>query len=246
MRLADVTLGDCIFYHTMDLPGHGTIQGMWDHRGTADVFLGRTDFRGKTVLDVGPGSGFWAFEMERRGAQVTALELGVDDNWDLVPHQSIDLDLIAEERRGAIIAVANSLIFGKCALKSPLKIVRGNCYYAPSLVGKVDIALMGNILQHLRDPFLGIERVADRVTERLIISETLWVEDDAFMNSASLRLIPRFDEPGVNHSWYQVSPVFVGETLKILGFPKLTCEIHNQWYAGGNRFVPHFTYTGTR
>src|SRR5207249_3695633 len=73
----------------------------------------------------------------------------------------------------------------------------------------VDVALMGNILQHLRDPFLAIERVAQVVRKRIIISESIWTGDKGFLDQAQLQLIPRSNTPLVNHSWYQVSPVFV-------------------------------------
>jgi len=48
---------DCLFYQTIALPGYGTIEGCWDHRDHLDAYLGHTDFAGKHVLDVGPGSG---------------------------------------------------------------------------------------------------------------------------------------------------------------------------------------------
>ena len=40
-------IGDCIFYHTMDLPGYGTMKGSWDLRGREADYLGRVDFRAR-------------------------------------------------------------------------------------------------------------------------------------------------------------------------------------------------------
>ena len=48
---------DCYFYHTMDLPGHGTVTGEWDLRGREAAYLGNVDFQGKRVLEVGTASG---------------------------------------------------------------------------------------------------------------------------------------------------------------------------------------------
>ena len=62
-------LADCAFYHSMDLPGHGTVEGMFDLRGAVDEYLGGVDLRGKRVLELGTADGFLCFEMERRGAR---------------------------------------------------------------------------------------------------------------------------------------------------------------------------------
>ena len=55
--------------------GVGKIIGLWDLRQTVDDYLGRIDFAGKRVLEIGPASGFLTIEMERRGADVVAVEL---------------------------------------------------------------------------------------------------------------------------------------------------------------------------
>src|SRR4051812_37484330 len=68
-------VGDCWFYHVMDLPGAGKVGGQWDLRGQVDEYLGGFDFRGKRVLDVGAASGFLTFEMEKRGADVVSFDM---------------------------------------------------------------------------------------------------------------------------------------------------------------------------
>jgi len=45
-------LSECRFYHAMDLPGLGSIDGEWDLRGRFDEYIGGIDLRGQTVLDV--------------------------------------------------------------------------------------------------------------------------------------------------------------------------------------------------
>ncbi len=66
---------DSLFYQTIEIPGVGVMEGPWDHRAAADIYLGHVDFSGKTVIDVGPANGFFSFEMEKRGAGCTG-----DDN----------------------------------------------------------------------------------------------------------------------------------------------------------------------
>ena len=80
-------IADCYFYHTMELPGHGVIEGRdWDLRGGVDEYLGKVDFAGQRVLEIGPASGFLTFEMEKRGAEVVSVEVTDEHGWDFVPY----------------------------------------------------------------------------------------------------------------------------------------------------------------
>jgi 2-polyprenyl-3-methyl-5-hydroxy-6-metoxy-1,4-benzoquinol methylase len=45
------------------------------------------DLRGKSVLDIGPWDGFFTFEMERRGADVTAIDYVDLDSFRLLAEQ---------------------------------------------------------------------------------------------------------------------------------------------------------------
>jgi O-methyltransferase len=58
---------------------------MWDLRGKTDEYLGGIDLRGRGVLEIGPASGCLTVEMERAGADVTAIELPPEASWDVVP-----------------------------------------------------------------------------------------------------------------------------------------------------------------
>src|SRR2546423_14048035 len=64
------------WYHTLELGGGVVTKGMFDHRPVLDRYPIPEDLTGKRCLDVATMDGFWAFEMERRGAaSVTALYL---------------------------------------------------------------------------------------------------------------------------------------------------------------------------
>ncbi len=242
---------ECVFYHSIELPGVGLIEGSWDHRGTADDYLGHVDFKGKRVLDVGPANGFFSFEMERRGAEVTALDLGAKADWDDVPHPYIEAGPLRANLRENVRQVENACWFAHRVLGSKVKLVHGSAYDTPALGQPVDIALMGNVLQHLRDPFRAIERVARVVTDTLIITEAVWDADEAFLVTPEMRLMPTADSPYCNHSWWQVSPALVIQILRLLGFPQLSFHYHQQRFLASAtdtqaRWVRHFTVTGTR
>ena len=72
----NMSLVDCFFYHVMDIPGLSEpTKGEWDLRKGVDEYLGHVDFKNKTVLELGPASGFLTFHIEKMGGDVTSIEL---------------------------------------------------------------------------------------------------------------------------------------------------------------------------
>src|SRR3954468_19538984 len=63
------------WYHTIELPDGVVTDGRFDHRPLVPYYGLPEDMSGMRALDVGTADGFWAFEMEHRGAEVVALEL---------------------------------------------------------------------------------------------------------------------------------------------------------------------------
>jgi hypothetical protein len=88
---APPTLSQCRFYHSVDLPNGESVKGEWDLRPTVAAYLGGVDFAGRSVLEVGPASGFLSFHMEAAGAQVTALEPPMEHLWDVAPMPGFDV-----------------------------------------------------------------------------------------------------------------------------------------------------------
>ena len=86
---------DCWFYHTIDVPGVGTIPGEWDLRAGVEDYLGKVTFAGKRVLELGTASGFLCFEMEKRGAAVVA--------FDVVLGAPIDVSVAHHPRDSSIL-----------------------------------------------------------------------------------------------------------------------------------------------
>ena len=101
-------LADCYFYHTMDLPTLGTVDGLWDLRGRANIYLGGVDFQRKRVLDIGAASGFLSFSMEAMGAEVVSYDLSENQSWDIVPFSGRSGDEILPKRRKHIRRINDS------------------------------------------------------------------------------------------------------------------------------------------
>nr|MBA2506600.1 methyltransferase type 11 [Thermoleophilaceae bacterium] len=62
------------WYHSIEVAPGVVTPGQVDLRGTAEKLL-PPSLASTRALDVGTFDGFWAFEMERRGAEVVAIDV---------------------------------------------------------------------------------------------------------------------------------------------------------------------------
>ena len=150
------------WYHTLDLGQGVNTQGMFDLRPYVERY-GLPEVSGKRVLDVGTFDGFWAFELERRGAIVTSLDLDRIQELDWPPR----LRPAHDEGRGETFRLARE------ALGSSVERVGCSIYAATPerLGGAFDLVFCGSVLIHLRDPMLALERMAGLCAGRLILAE---------------------------------------------------------------------------
>jgi SAM-dependent methyltransferase len=167
-------LQDCLFYHTMDIPGYGLVQGDWDLRGHVDAYLGGVDLAGKRVLELGTASGFLCFEMERRGARVVAYDLSEHQQWDLVPFAAPNNSTPEDERNQLIRKLNNGYWLAHSANQSSARVVYGRIYEVPAGIGAVDVATFGCILLHVRDPLGALASALRLVRETVVITEPDW------------------------------------------------------------------------
>src|SRR5260370_22818183 len=74
------------WYHTMEVAPGVVTRGSWDLRTAPDKVGIPASLRGMTALDIGTSNGFWAFEMERRGAdRVVAIDVPDSGSVDILP-----------------------------------------------------------------------------------------------------------------------------------------------------------------
>ncbi|HYF26078.1 MAG TPA: class I SAM-dependent methyltransferase [Baekduia sp.] len=148
------------WYHTIDLAPGVTTPGSYDVRPFAPDALPR-DLGGRRCLDVGTFDGFWAFEMERRGAtEVLALDLDDIRQADFPPLARAQI----EAQHDPSIPWGSGFRLAHEALGSSVRRITGNVYdlELDRVDGRpVDLVLCGTILQHLRDPVAALERMRD-------------------------------------------------------------------------------------
>lgn len=229
--------GDCYFYHTMDIPGHGLVRGEWDLRDGVREYLGGVDFKGKRVLELGTASGFLCFHMEKEGAEVVAYDLSEDQSWDVVPFARGDTSKIVAERKKHIRRLNNGFWFthGKCNSKA--KVVYGNVYSIPPEIGPVDIAVLGSILLHVRDPFLALQKALSLTRETVIVTDVMPRRYQLRklirpVGGLNMSFVPRHATQSPWDSWWELSPELITEFMGVLGFERVEVRFHKQHYAG--------------
>jgi hypothetical protein len=163
----------CYFYHYMDLPGVGEVGTSWDLRETVDDYLGNLDFKGKRVLDVVTASGYLTFAMEDRGAEVVSFDMADGAQWNVVPFkgQRYRTEEIAESTGYMNTAVRDAYWFAHKRVGSKAKAFYGDLYALPEGLGPFDIAVVGMILPHLRDPFLALQNVCGLQPDTVVVTQ---------------------------------------------------------------------------
>lgn len=249
---------DCTFYHSIELPGLGLQKGSWDLRRDVDTYIGRLPVAGKTVLDVGTGSGFLCFEMEKRGANMIAFDFDAslgEHQHDIVPMHDF------EERFGAsrevfwaqlssgLDRMKNSFWLTHRLLGSKARVFYGDVYDCKADFGPVDVVFMGNILLHLQSPVQALANFAPYAREAIVITENCAEKVDYKSDAAACYLVPnaeRRDLASWFATWWQLTPGFLKRYLRVLGFKSFEVTFHDAHWADPPTPMPQFTVVARR
>jgi tRNA (mo5U34)-methyltransferase len=214
------TLG---WYHTLELPGL-TTEGLFDMRPYVPAYGLPASLAGMRVLEVGTWDGFWAFEMERRGAaEVVALDLDDERDLDWPPRRR---DFNPDVLRGDGFRTAAALLGSKVERR-----VLSVYDATPEVLGEFDLVLCGSVLIHLRDQLLALERICS-----LVKPGGTFVSAEEYDRMADLIPVPmarfRGNRPNSVVFW----------------IPSRRAWSQMLWYAGFDTVVEHgrFTMVGTQ
>lgn len=201
------------WYQSIELPEGYVTPGYVDHRGQVGHYGLPDDMSGTRALDVATYDGFWAFEMERRGAEVVAIDIETMAECDYPRrYQEYAKEHASKVKTGEGFRLAHELLESKVERK----IV--NVYdLGPESIGSFDFAFISDVLLHLRDPALAIEKVCSVVRPGglTIVAEPY---------SPSLEL---FNEPlsqfGYAEAvgWWQHSPATLGAMMWAAGYDSI-------------------------
>jgi tRNA (mo5U34)-methyltransferase len=152
------------WYHTIEVAPGVVTEGWFDLRPVVHHYGLPERMDGLRALDVGTWDGFWAFEMERRGAEVVALDLDDERDLDWPPRRRPAA--FKQEPRGAGFRLAKEILGSKVE-----RVVRSIYHAHPEDLGTFDLVFCGSVAIHLRDQLLALERMAALCTGTLVLAE---------------------------------------------------------------------------
>jgi tRNA (mo5U34)-methyltransferase len=175
------------WWHVIELPDGSTTPGAWDLRPLADK-IPWPDLRGKRCLDIGTADGFWAFELERRGA---AEVLATDHDTPFAQKSRRNFEE-ARAARGSGVEYETRDVF--------------------DLEGEFDVAFMGYVLQMVEDPIRALRSVA-RVAKTLLLLDTVSLPL-TLLPAPLARLDARHD----GREWFVFNPRGMRKVVELAGW----------------------------
>lgn len=182
------------WWHSFELPDGSQIVGVSDlaaQKRRIAQFPIPQDLRGKRVLDIGAWDGWFSFEMERRGAEVVAI-----DRWE-------------NPRFYEIRRLLNSRVDYRELDVYDLH---------PDRIGRFDIVLFMGVLYHVKHPILALERVCSVCTDMAIV-ESFVLHDQTDRNLLEFFEYDEFG--GQFDNWFGPTPNCLTALCRTAGFARV-------------------------
>jgi SAM-dependent methyltransferase len=240
------SLDECYFYHTMELPGFGLVQGHWDLRGRFDEYVGGATVAGKTVLDIGTATGFLSFEAEKRGARrVVSFDMSDVRQQTFLPFKDKlyfrDRDAHAARYGAEIEMWKNAYWLCHRLFDSKAGVFYGNIYELPTELGEFDVVIVGSVLEHLSDQVSALASVSRLARETMILVTPLIETDECVA-----RFEPRATNPAQDYTWWTYSIGIYREVLAMLGFRIERITRASYYHVYDARFEERLTVVAVR
>jgi tRNA (mo5U34)-methyltransferase len=185
-------------YHRLDLGGGLVIDGDYDMNKYVHYYGLPSRLDGRTVLDVGTASGYFAIECARRGAQVTAIDI-----WD-------DTCLL----KGVVETFGLDVQYAQKSI-----------YDLDASFGVFDLVVCGSLILHLPDPLGAIQRLRSVCGGRAIVSTAS--TDDSATNPAPLcEFTGQRARQGDYWAYWRLSAPALRKMFHAVGFAQVEWEKH--------------------
>lgn len=226
-----------VWYHSLELAPDLVSKGAYDHAPSLQHYGFPTSLEGKSAIDVGTSDGFFAFHMERLGAQsvlatdtnkfdgevctdVSAARIEIyQDKYE--NHYSVNTEF-ADVYEQLGVPVCHQFLAAKALKGSKVSFENLNVYDLGKDGRTFDFVFCGDLIEHLQHPLLALENLAAVTKKECIIA---------------LSSVPKGAQgPLANLRWNMVK-VF----SKVLGVPFVRPELSLEYHgaqAGGSFF--HF------
>ena len=252
------------WYHTIDL-GNGLVTpGTFDYRTTLPDFGFPTNMQGMSAIDIGSATGFFAFDLERRGAQVTSIEVSSLSQWDHFPGES-ELAIITKMRdihqfhsllpKEQIAATFRDLSaqqlyqillddpFWFChrILNSKVTRAYSTIYDLPVKLAPTkpfDLVLIGDILLHTIDPLHALASASKICGETLVIVQEMAPSEN---ERPAMYYVGGTTPDSDEVQWWHPNFPWLKQILKRLGFARIELAGHVRGHIrpGGEPFEKH-------
>jgi tRNA (mo5U34)-methyltransferase len=214
--LADLSarIGEIEWYHSLSLSSGVRTPGVFDHNAVLAKYPLPDRLDGLRVLDVATFDGYWAFEMERRGAkEVVALDVSCARELDLPRWRRQNMsDSELDAPFGTGFRLAHK------ALNSRVQRVEMNVYnMTPERIGTFDLVHLGSLLLHLKNPLKALENLRDVCSTTAIIS-------DCYSPKLPLKLL-RYLGGHDNCAWWSLSLGSLKQMIIDAGFSNVQLRV---------------------
>jgi len=199
------------WYHTLELGDGVVTKGMFDHRPHLHHYPIPADLTGKRCLDVATMDGFWAFEMERRGAaSVTALDLEDPNALDWPASlRRAGHEMTMDETKETRFNLA------KEALGSKVDRVLMSAYDLSPELGEFDFVFCGDLLLHLKDPVTPVENIYSVCRESAVIVNV--IKKFRFREKRAIAELDGID----GFTWWTMNMACLERIVKAAGFARV-------------------------
>ena len=176
------------WWHVIEFSNGETSPGSWDLRPLAER-IPWPDLAGKRCLDVGTADGFWAFELERRGA-VDVLATDVPSPFQERSRAHFE---VARERRGSSVRYEPSSVY--------------------DLEGEFDVVFMGYVLQMVEDPIRAL-----RAVHRVCSGHLLLLDRVSLPLTLLPSPLARLDARRDGREWFVFNPRGLRKVVELAGW----------------------------
>jgi tRNA (mo5U34)-methyltransferase len=201
------------WYHTFELAPGVVTPGWFDTRALPARLPFPASLEGRRCLDIGTFDGFWAFEMERRGAEeVLAIDILDPRGWDWPVGSAPEVaEAFDRRKRGG---EGFELVRDALASTRVTREERSIYDLEPAAVGEFDFVYLGSLLLHLRDPVGALTRVRSVVRGQLLVLDAI---DLPLSLAFPRRPLAHFDGRGRPWWWHPNQTALV-RMLEAAGF----------------------------
>lgn len=207
-----------VWYHTLDLGGGVETPGVYDMRPFLHHYRFPASLEGKRVLDVGASNGFFSFHFENLGAsRVVAVDLRTIGDHDYPRRYLEEQRKLRSDREIEEIdhhEVHGGFEVARSILASRVEMRYHRIYDLPQeMEDRFDLAFLGSVLVHLRDPVGGLEAVHDMLEPgglAIIATPTDLSQPD--------RVYAVYVGDAFRCAWWTPSPACLVKMCKVAGF----------------------------